>query len=78
MKFRVGSLYLPHSSEYVKGEFVVSKISKLAVASCLISLSAGALAIAPDFMDKLAADSRPMEDKARDGARRPDPQKDGL
>lgn len=50
---------------------MVSKISKLAVASCLISLSAGALAVAPDFMDKLAADSRPMEDKARDGARRP-------
>ncbi|MDX1561601.1 MAG: methyltransferase domain-containing protein [Gammaproteobacteria bacterium] len=30
-----------------------------------------AYAVAPDFMDKLAADSRPAEDKARDGARRP-------
>jgi predicted methyltransferase len=34
-------------------------------------LSGTALALAPDFMDKLEADSRPMEDKVRDGARRP-------
>ena len=27
--------------------------------------------VAPDFMDKLAADSRPLEDRIRDGARRP-------
>jgi predicted methyltransferase len=32
------------------------------------SLSA---AVAPDFMDKLTADSRPLEDRVRDGARRP-------
>jgi predicted methyltransferase len=30
-----------------------------------------AFAVAPDFMEKLGADSRPMEDKIRDGARRP-------
>lgn len=38
---------------------------------CLAGFSGTALAVAPDFMDKLAADSRPMEDKIRDGARRP-------
>jgi len=41
----------------------------------LIGLSAGlamsAQAVAPDFMDKLAVDARPAEDKARDGSRRP-------
>ncbi len=37
-----------------------------------LGFAAGALAdIAPDFMDKLTADSRPLEDRARDGARRP-------
>jgi predicted methyltransferase len=30
-----------------------------------------AFAVAPDFIEKLGADSRPMEDKIRDGARRP-------
>lgn len=29
------------------------------------------MAVAPDFMDKLTAESRPMEDRIRDGARRP-------
>ncbi|NIW25374.1 MAG: class I SAM-dependent methyltransferase [Gammaproteobacteria bacterium] len=41
----------------------------------LIGLSAGlamsAQAVAPDFLDKLAADARPAEDKGRDGSRRP-------
>lgn len=42
-----------------------------------VALAAGAgfvtaaQAVAPGFMDKLAADARPAEDKARDGARRP-------
>ncbi len=36
-----------------------------------VGLVAGAQAVAPDFMDKLAADARPAEDKARDGSRRP-------
>jgi predicted methyltransferase len=30
-----------------------------------------AAAIAPDFMDEITAESRPMEDRIRDGARRP-------
>ena len=36
-----------------------------------IGLTTGAHAVAPDFLDKLAADARPAEDKARDGSRRP-------
>ncbi len=36
-----------------------------------IGLATGAQAVAPDFLDKLAADARPAEDKARDGSRRP-------
>ena len=48
-----------------------STIKKLAVVALTIGLTSSALAIAPDFMDKLTADSRPMEDKIRDGARRP-------
>ena len=42
---------------------------------CLgLTMLAGTLAfadVAPDFMEKLEADSRPMEDRIRDGARRP-------
>ena len=43
----------------------------LAAAVCLVGISSTTLALPPDFMDKLAADARPMEDKMRDGARRP-------
>ena len=42
----------------------------LIVAACGLTASAFA-AVAPDFMDKLTADSRPLEDRVRDGARRP-------
>jgi len=42
----------------------------LIVAACGLTASAFA-AVAPDFMDKLTADSRPQEDRVRDGARRP-------
>ena len=38
---------------------------------CLAGGVGTAWAVAPDFMDKLAAESRPMEDRIRDGARRP-------
>jgi predicted methyltransferase len=41
----------------------------------MIAVTAGfagaAQALPPDFQDKLAADARPAEDKARDGSRRP-------
>jgi predicted methyltransferase len=50
---------------------VLSIIKKTSVLVCLAGLASSALAVAPDFMEKLAADSRPMEDKMRDGARRP-------
>ena len=43
----------------------------LLAATCLVIGVSTAQAIAPDFMDKLAADARPAEDKIRDGARRP-------
>jgi predicted methyltransferase len=50
----------------------VNSFRKLvAVAAGVTVLAGSALAIAPDFMDKLDADSRPAEDKMRDGARRP-------
>jgi predicted methyltransferase len=50
---------------------VYSIRKSLVIAICLVGVSGTAAAIAPDFMDKLTADSRPMEDRIRDGARRP-------
>jgi predicted methyltransferase len=54
-----------------RGIHVLSMIKKTSALVCLVGLTSSALAIAPDFMEKLAADSRPTEDKIRDGARRP-------
>jgi predicted methyltransferase len=54
-----------------KGRTVNSLLKKTALVACSFMLAGTALAIAPDFMEKLSADSRPMEDKVRDGARRP-------
>lgn len=48
-----------------------SPIKLIAIAVCALGLVSSAFAVAPDFMDKLTADSRPAEDRARDGARRP-------
>src|SRR5688572_15155122 len=42
----------------------------LIVAVCGLTANASA-AVAPGFMDKLTAESRPQEDRVRDGARRP-------
>jgi predicted methyltransferase len=40
--------------------------------ACSLGFAATALAaVAPDFMAKLTAESRPLEDRVRDGARRP-------
>jgi predicted methyltransferase len=36
-----------------------------------ILMMSAALAVAPDFIEKLNSDARPMEDRARDGVRRP-------
>ncbi|MGD8324165.1 MAG: methyltransferase domain-containing protein [Gammaproteobacteria bacterium] len=48
-----------------------SLIRHTALIACSFVLAGSAIAVAPDFMDKLTADSRPMEDRMRDGARRP-------
>jgi predicted methyltransferase len=46
--------------------------ARAALVVCSLGFTASALAaLAPDFMDKLTAESRPMEDRVRDGARRP-------
>jgi predicted methyltransferase len=46
-------------------------IRKLAIAACSLAFVSSAFAVAPDFIEKLTADSRPAEDQIRDGARRP-------
>jgi predicted methyltransferase len=50
---------------------MVRRITSVAIVAASLGLLASAHAIAPGFMDKLAADARPAEDKARDGSRRP-------
>lgn len=46
--------------------------AKVAVFVSFLGLASSTLAaLAPDFMDKLASESRPIEDRMRDGARRP-------
>jgi len=50
---------------------VISTIRRTGVLVCFLSLATSAFGVAPDFMEKLAADSRPTGDKVRDGARRP-------
>jgi predicted methyltransferase len=45
---------------------------RAALLACSLATASSALAaLAPDFMDKLTAESRPLEDRVRDGARRP-------
>jgi len=45
---------------------------RAAVLACSLAAASSAWsAVAPDFMDKLTAESRPLEDRVRDGARRP-------
>lgn len=41
------------------------------VLGIVAGFAGSAHAVAPDFMEKLAAEARPAEDKARDGSRRP-------
>jgi predicted methyltransferase len=50
---------------------VISEINKTIAAICIFGFTSNAFAVAPDFMEKLTAESRPLEDRARDGARRP-------
>jgi predicted methyltransferase len=45
---------------------------RAALVACSLGFTASALAaLAPDFVDKLASEQRPLEDRVRDGARRP-------
>lgn len=47
-------------------------IKQTLAATCLVLTTFGVSAdVAPDFMDKIMADSRPEADRARDGSRRP-------
>jgi predicted methyltransferase len=51
---------------------VISATRKAALFVCAFGLTASAFAaVAPDFMEKLTSESRPLEDRVRDGARRP-------
>ncbi len=50
---------------------MTSTLRKACIAVCLLSVAASAFALPPDFMQKMSAESRPMEDRMRDGARRP-------
>jgi predicted methyltransferase len=54
-----------------EGINVNSTFKKTCMAVCLLGLASAALALPPDFMQKMNAESRPMEDRMRDGARRP-------
>jgi predicted methyltransferase len=62
----------PLSGLILKG-IPMNKLIKNTVLAFSLVLACDALvaAPAPDFMDKLQADSRPMADKVRDGSRRP-------
>jgi predicted methyltransferase len=49
-----------------------SLTARIALLACsLVTASSAFAAVAPDFMDKLTSESRPLEDRVRDGARRP-------
>ncbi len=50
---------------------MIPRIGSTALALCLVAFASAAFGVAPDFMDKLADESRPLEDRMRDGARRP-------
>jgi predicted methyltransferase len=51
---------------------VTPLIRKAAAFVCFLGLTSSVLAaLAPDFVEKLTAESRPLEDRVRDGARRP-------
>jgi predicted methyltransferase len=50
----------------------VSLTVRAALLTCSLAAASSALAaVAPDFVAKLTAESRPLEDRVRDGARRP-------
>jgi predicted methyltransferase len=61
-------------SRSASGETLVltSRIKRSAILALALGFSASSLAaLAPDFVEKLTSESRPLEDRIRDGARRP-------
>jgi predicted methyltransferase len=51
---------------------IASLTKKTALFACIAGLTSSAFAaVAPDFVQKLTAETRPLEDRVRDGARRP-------
>lgn len=51
---------------------VTSSVTRTtALLVCIFGSSNALAAVAPDFVEKLTAESRPLEDRVRDGARRP-------
>lgn len=50
---------------------MLSVLRNVTIVVCLAGVASTAAAIAPDFIDKLTSESRPLEDRVRDGARRP-------
>lgn len=51
---------------------MTTALTRTLAALAVLGFTTGAsAAVAPDFMAKLTADSRPLEDRVRDGARRP-------
>lgn len=50
---------------------MIATLKKTCLAACLLGITANVMALPADFMQKLTAESRPMEDRMRDGARRP-------
>lgn len=52
-------------------KLMLTTMRTLGTTICMLVLAQSAHAVAPDFLEKLNAESRPLEDKARDGARRP-------
>jgi predicted methyltransferase len=55
----------------MEGRLVIAIFKKTCLAACLLGIAANVMALPPDFMQKLGAESRPLEDRNRDGARRP-------
>lgn len=50
----------------------LSRLGKAALIACVLGFGSTAFAdLAPDFVQKLTDESRPLEDRVRDGARRP-------
>lgn len=50
---------------------MIPRIRSATFALCLVGIASVAFGIAPDFIEKLADESRPLEDRMRDDARRP-------